>query len=220
MLSKISSASKLIGEILIPALLSKDSEVQAQLTFAVPVVACMAMGMYSIILEHNTILGHSIFKNTALNISVICYTCHNHGNKQHDVFLNEINKEHLEINRDEFDVTPSQQSILNGLRNLFAKFLNVKVYTNVNNTQFWMLLERLCNHYNVFDHGVSTEIINEENIKYILKPLKIFIKNSKVSNLNIHCKTFIYRSYNKVCISFSIYIFIFTYHTSPHFSLN
>lgn len=178
---KITFASKLIAEVLLPAFLTKDPEIQDQITKIVPAIACMSLGTYAIVLGHSTFEGHSIFYNKALDISIICYNCHNKDNLAKNDFLNNIKKEHMVLYKESVQITTSQQSTFNGLRNLLCKFLNRKQYISVENSQYWKLLERLCNHYYVFKYGLTTEIINEENLKYIFKAIKPLIPHKEVS---------------------------------------
>ncbi|XP_013143582.1 PREDICTED: serine/threonine-protein kinase ATR-like isoform X2 [Papilio polytes] len=181
-LCKITFASKLIAEVLLPAFLTKDPEIQDQITKIVPAIACMSLGTYAIVLGHSTFEGHSIFYNKALDISLICYNCHNKVILLKNDFLNNIKKEHMVLYKESVQITTSQQSTFNGLRNLLCKFLNRKQYISVENSQYWKLLERLCNHYYVFKYGLTTEIINEENLKYIFKAIKPLIPHKETKN--------------------------------------
>ncbi|XP_068631581.1 serine/threonine-protein kinase ATR-like [Battus philenor] len=166
--SKMASVSKLIGELLIPALLSKNFELQGLLINIIQTVACMSLASYSIILGETTV-GHTIFMNKAMSMSIVCYNCHNDYNAQncHIEIYKETNKDALSL------------QIINGLRSLLVKFLNPEHYIDQEKSQYWKLFGRLCNHYNVFNYGLSTEIIDEKNLKYALKAIKPFINHSK-----------------------------------------
>ncbi|CAG5050354.1 unnamed protein product [Parnassius apollo] len=179
-LNKQFSASKLIGKILIPAFLSKNPDIQSELTSIVQAIACISLGTYEVIFgEPGKSMGHTIFKNKALDISVVCYNCQNKNKEGVEVFFANIQKDYLKICRKSFEITPSQQTLLHSLQSLFTKFLNWKQYVDLEKTQYWMLFECLCNHYYVFDYGVTTEIINEENIKNVLKAIKPYINSTR-----------------------------------------
>lgn len=175
------SASKLIGDILIPAFLTKDEEVQKEITRTVPVLACMSMSSYRVVITTAKDLGHLIFSNGTLHISVICSKCHNESGN--------IEKQSIEI-LDSDSATMSNQHTVTGLRHLFSKFLNEKQYKAIENTEYWNLFERLSNHYYVFSYGVSTDIVREENCGQILKAHTAYIDNSRVST----------------CVSFTTYL--------------
>ncbi|XP_013168974.1 PREDICTED: serine/threonine-protein kinase ATR-like [Papilio xuthus] len=184
-LCKISFASKLIGEVLLPAFLTKDPDIQDQLTKIVPAIACISLGTYAIVLGYSMIEGHTIFYNKTLNITIICYNCHNRQNLQQNTFLNNIKRDYVVLYKESVQITPSVQSTFNGLRNLLCKFLNYKQYASVENSQYWNLLERLCNHFYVFNYGLSTEIIKEENLKYIFKAIKPLIPHKTTNTTEV-----------------------------------
>lgn len=169
------SAGKLIGDILIPAFLTKDEEVQKEISKTVPVLACMSMSSYRVVITTIKDLGHTIFSNETLHISVVCSKCHT---ENETVYLKEKS---IEIFSESDSATTSKQQTVIGLRHLFSKFLNEKQYKAIENTEYWNLFERLSNHYYPFSYGLSTEIVRDENCSQILNALKSYIHNSRVS---------------------------------------
>lgn len=182
--NKIYSASKLIGDLLMPALLTKDPEIQKELVKILKTISCMSFGTYTVILDTKDKPGHLIFENDAINISVVCSKCNNTTQNQLEPenFLEKVNKEHIEIYSESNLLTPSQHATVMGLRSLIAKFLNWKHYTDLEDSGFWSLLETQCNHFYVFDYGVTSEIVKIENTQHLLKVFKPFLNDNTVSN--------------------------------------
>lgn len=169
------SAGKLIGDILIPAFLTKDEEIQKEISKTVPVLACISMSSYCVVITTVKDLGHTIFSNGTLHISVVCSKCHN-GNETVN-----MKKPNIEIFSESDSATTSKLQTVIGLRHLFSKFLNEKQYKAIENTEYWKVFERLSNHYYAFNYGLSTEVVREENCSQILKSLKTYVDNSRVS---------------------------------------
>lgn len=169
------SAGKLIGDILIPAFLTKDEEVQKEITKTVPVLGCMSMSSYRVVITTAKDLGHTVFSSGTLHVSVVCSKCHNENESVN------IEKPSIEIFSECDSATTSKQQTVIGLRHLFSKFLNQKQYKAIKNTEYWNLFERLSNHYYAFSYGLSTEVVREENCSQILQALKAYIDNSRVS---------------------------------------
>lgn len=167
------AAGKLIGDILIPAFHTKDEEVQKEISKTVPVLACMSMSSYRVVITTAKDLGHTVFSNGTVHISVVCSKCHNENES------GDIEKACIEMFSESDSATSNQQTVI-VLRNLFSKFLKEQQYKAIENTEYWNLFERLSNHYYPFSYGLSTEIVREENCSHILKVLKTYIDNSRV----------------------------------------
>ncbi|XP_075973655.1 serine/threonine-protein kinase ATR-like [Anticarsia gemmatalis] len=177
--NKIYSASKLIGDLLMPAFLTKDSTIQKEVARAVSALACMSLGSFEISLNKpKDGYGYSIFSNNSIQILLVCSKCHNLKNIESPEQF--INKHSIEILSESNSYTPSQHSTLNSLKNLFAKFLNHKQYSDLENSEYWNLFGRLCNHYYVPNFGVSMDIVNEDNAKHVLKIFRSTIEDDSV----------------------------------------
>lgn len=182
-MNKIYSPSKLIGEILMPALLTKDKNLQMELTKVLQGISCLSLGTVSVVVTTEYSMGHTIFVNNALALSVICSKCHADKEKSCDDFLSKIRNEKVEIYSESNILTPSQHSTMMGLRSLFTKFLNIKHYVDVETSYFWNLAATLCHHFFVFDQ-TSPELLSIQNCGYILKALKPFLLKGLVSNFS------------------------------------
>ncbi|XP_038211943.1 serine/threonine-protein kinase ATR [Zerene cesonia] len=177
--TKMISTSKLIGDILMPAFLTKDVEIQRAVSDILPAIVCMSLSSYCIIVN-NTIFGHRIILNDHINISLLCHQCHSkkiHYEKSED-FLKSIGTKHIELHSESNSIAMNNKSMINGLKSLFGKFLNYQHYSDLDVSKYWNLVGQLSNHFFVFDYGVSRNVITEENIKYVLKALRPFIENS------------------------------------------
>lgn len=162
-----------------PAFLSKDSEIQREISRVLPAIACMSLGPYNVVLNHiKDRTGHSLFSNTFLNITLLCPKCHNTTERNSEQSDKELNKDDMELCSERNSVTLANETTMKGLINLFAKFLNMKQYTDVENSEYWSLLERLSHHFYVFNYGVSKEIITEPNCQHILKAFRPYIHNT------------------------------------------
>lgn len=168
-----------------PALLTKDENLQQELMKVLQAIACMSLGSVSVILttaENN--LRHQIFANDAVKISVICSKCHSDGNEANsEDFLSKVRQKNIEVYADCNIVTSSQHSTMMGLRTLFAKFLNSKHYVNVEKSGFWNLAGTLCHHFFVFDN-TSSSLLSVPNCGHILRALKPFLCDELVSLYN------------------------------------
>lgn len=171
------SSSKMIGEILMPAFLTKNEDVQREIARTIPALVCMSLGSYSIVLTlHENNIGHPIFSSDTIKMSLMCSKCHNSSNfpKETENYFKELQREYIEIHSNILDQSLGNHSIISGLKALFAKFLNFKLYTNLEYTGYWDLFGWLCHHYYVFNYGVSMEVINEENWHFVLQGLRIY----------------------------------------------
>lgn len=161
-----------MGDVLMPALLTKDQDLQAEITKVLPVMACMSLGPYEIVMNTSEErMGHIIFENEAVKVSVICSNCHDSVKDA----MNSCIKICSESN-----VPHSSIATMTGVRNLFAKFVNFKHYVDLESTQYWAVVEGLCHHYYVFSYGAPTDVLNVENSSKVLKALKPFIDDTMV----------------------------------------
>ncbi|KAG6454519.1 hypothetical protein O3G_MSEX008741 [Manduca sexta] len=180
--SKTYSASKLLGGILIQAFVSKFANIQKEVMEVVPAIGCMCLSSYMISLQPARLkFGQKIFKSNDIVMSVICPKCHNLEWKKLNAeqFYTEMQKKNYEVYTEKMILSPNKQSIIVGLRTLFVKFLNHKHLTNINDSGYWDVLNRLCLHFYVFKFGVSNEIIQEENIEHILRALTPYVDASE-----------------------------------------
>lgn len=176
LVNKVLSASKLIGDILMPAFLTKNEDLQRQLTKELPVIACLALGSYNVVLDiADGILGHAIYDNGDIKVAIVCSKCHKTDKTSNDHVI-----KNLTLNSESNSATENQSTTL-GLRNLIGKFLNANQYVDLNNTQYWVLVSRLCNHYYVFSGVVPTDLIKEDNCHHIIYAVRPFIGNTFVS---------------------------------------
>lgn len=184
LLTKTFSASKIIGDIFMPAFLTKDNEVQLIISRTLPVIACMSLGPYKVVF--NTLeahVGHRVFENSAVNMSVVCPRCHStENNEKSPEHVSKLNRNNKELFSESNSTILTNSTTATGLKKLFVKFLNQKMYTNIDEDEYWRLVGRLCIHYYVFDYGVSTDIITMRNCKHILRAVKPFIDNTVVSS--------------------------------------
>lgn len=167
-----------------PLFLTKHHNVQEEITNVLPVIACMTLGSYSIILNHKEITdGHTIFSNAALYIAVTCAKCYNLNKNEinPEQYLCKVRKDNLVLHTEIANVpTLSKPSTVIGLRNLFAKFLNSKQYTDIENCGYWDLLKRLSNHFYVFKYGVSSDIMTVYNCHHISRAFRSIIETDLV----------------------------------------
>lgn len=171
LVSKYFTASRLIGEILIPSFLTKDIDLQMEVTKVVPVIACMSMGNYTINLNvFSDCNSDLIFKSGTIDICVVCSNCHKR-NADHEMFAlcSENN-------------LPTSGNIVtnSGLRNLLCKFLNSKQYVDVDKTEYWNMVARFSKHFYAFTNGVPPEIVTDDNCQHVIKALQPHIENNLV----------------------------------------
>ncbi|KAM3961050.1 LOW QUALITY PROTEIN: ATR serine/threonine kinase meiotic 41 [Aphomia sociella] len=171
MLLKAVSVSKLISDILMPAFLTKDRELQIKVMQVLPAIGCMSLGNCDVVIgiSKNNI-GHSIFRNDAIDICIVCTNCHRAEKK--------CMNGHIKLASESIQNRTSNVTVLTGVRNLLAKFLTYKQYFSTESNEYWNLLGRLCNHYYVFNYGVSTDILRVENCENVLKIFSPFIDDT------------------------------------------
>ncbi|KAJ8730029.1 hypothetical protein PYW07_017067 [Mythimna separata] len=184
MLNKIYSASKLIGDLLMPAFLTKDCDIQKEVTTVVSAITCMSLGTYEIVISTpKDCFGHSIFTNNAVDLLLICSKCFKLVNNQYsEEFLATVNQNKVGVYSESNTYTPSQHSTITSLKSLFAKFLNWKQYAELESSGYWDLFGRLCHHYYVLNYGVSADLLNEANSQHVLKSFKPFIDDNSVED--------------------------------------
>ncbi|CAH0701159.1 unnamed protein product [Spodoptera exigua] len=180
MLNNILSSSKLIGDLLMPAFLTKDQEVQTEVAEVISALACMSLGTYDIVITvPKHFIGHSIFTNNIINLLLICSKCHHiDKNKYSEGCLSKINQNKVVIYSESNAYTPSQHSTITSLKSLFVKFLNWKQYVDLKNSGFWNLFARLCHHYYVLNYAALTDLLNEENSDQVLKCFTPFVEDN------------------------------------------
>ncbi|XP_050674865.1 serine/threonine-protein kinase ATR isoform X2 [Leptidea sinapis] len=174
--SKTYSTSKLIGEILMPAFLSKDTELQNAITEVLPIITCMSLGAYSIVGSTN-LSWPSVLPNENINIRVHCRQCHsikNHKSSSKTNFTKKI------IYSEANTVVTTNSSMTHCIKTLLGKFLNFSQYSELDEAEYWKLIGKLSNHYYVFNYGVAKSIVTDNNTRDILKALKPIIEISLV----------------------------------------
>lgn len=183
MLSKIFSSSKLIGDLLMPAFLTKDNDIQKEVTTVLPAISCMSLGTYEINISlPKDCFGHSLFSNSAIDLLLICSKCHKlDKNRYSEEFLNTVNQNKVKVYSESNTYTPSQHSTITSLKSLFAKFLYWKQYAELESSGYWDLFARLCHHYYVLNYGVPADLLNEDNSQHVLKCFRPFIDDNSVS---------------------------------------
>lgn len=168
-----------------PAFLTKDCDIQKQVAAILPAISCMALGIYEVVISTpKDCFGQSLFSNDAIDLILICSKCHNLDKNQYsEDFLNRVNQNKVKIYSESNTYTPSQHSTITSLKSLFAKFLNWKQYTDLENSGYWELFARLCHHYYVLNYGVPADLLNEDNSQHVLKAFRPFIDDNTVSIL-------------------------------------
>ncbi|XP_026488273.2 serine/threonine-protein kinase ATR-like [Vanessa tameamea] len=172
-INKMISASKIIGDNLMPVFMIKDVDLQMEILKVIPAIACMSLGSHSIIISNaKNPTGQVIFTNSVISICVNCFNCHNFNENvsNSEDFCSQVKKEFKVLHSDSNLMTPTKISIFTGLKKLFGKFINMNICKEIGD-DFWKIVRRLCNHYYIFDFEVSTKIINES---YLLEGLKVF----------------------------------------------
>lgn len=159
-----------------PALHTKDEQIQEELIRVLKALTCMTFGNYSLTITDSKMkeYGYLLFANTSVRISVVCNECHIASKKQtkKEIEANNCN-ESIEIYAENNTPTPSQNKN-NNTSTLFTSFLNWSRYTDAKKCGFWDLFRTYCNHFYV-DCGVVNDIIKIENTAQIIKGYKFFI---------------------------------------------
>ncbi|VVC87145.1 unnamed protein product, partial [Leptidea sinapis] len=135
--SKTYSTSKLIGEILMPAFLSKDTELQNAITEVLPIITCMSLGAYSIVGSSN-LSWPSVLPNENINIRVHCRQCHsikNHKSSSKTNFTKKI------IYSEANTVVTTNSSMTHCIKTLLGKFLNFSQYSELDEAEYWKLID-------------------------------------------------------------------------------
>lgn len=179
-LNNMASASKII-EVAMPILMAKD-DLQGEIIKVLPAIVCISLGTFGIITASaRNPIGHVIFSNSLINVSVICYNCHKKSEKMKssENFCNEIRKYYKVLVTDNNSMVQTNSSILISLKKLFGKFLNNKIWSKIDDN-YWKLVGILCSHYYIFDYEVSTNIIDESNLPESLRVFKPFIESTQV----------------------------------------
>ncbi|CAH3911753.1 unnamed protein product [Pieris brassicae] len=175
--NKVISTSKAISDIFMPAFLQKDKDLQNTIASKLPMLVCMSLSTYSVI-KTNDAIGYVL--DEKWDVSIVCHECHkdeNSINNYSKTIKNKYRQYCLETNAS----TLTNISSTNGLKNLFGKFLSYQQYSDLDISEFWATIGAISKHYYVFDYGVSTAVLNQQNTKYILKALKPFLQCTDVN---------------------------------------
>lgn len=166
-----------------PAFMTKDCDVQKEITHVVPALACMSLGSYEIVISSPKYdgAGQALFANSFIELLIICSKCHKDTGNSAD----SVSQHKIEIHTEHNTTNPNQHSTILGLKNLFAKFLNWKQYTDWENSGYWDMFTRLCHHYYVPNYRAPTDILSENNAQYVLKAFRPFIVSKSVSTIEI-----------------------------------
>ncbi|CAH2238336.1 jg17493 [Pararge aegeria aegeria] len=172
LVNKVLSASKIIGDILMPAFMTKKADTQKEVFKSLSAIACLTLGASHIILENvKKPMGTKLFTSKTIAVCLCCTECH---------IINESQlKKDFEIYAvEENIITSSKSTMYTAVKQLFGKFLNMQLCTNIDD-EYWDLVKVLCNHFYIFDYGVSTKIVSENYIKEVLQTFKPFIDNNQ-----------------------------------------
>lgn len=183
LLCKVYSEGKLIGDILLPAFLTKNPEVQTILCQTLPAIACKSLGSFSVVLNTTKEnFGHVVYANETVVVSIVCSKCHNTDRTKltPEKSLEKINKEQIVLHTESNENAQSNDVTVVGQRNLFAKFLNCKMYSDISDSGFLSLIEVFSNH-SIFNFAVTAEVFSEANCQDVLKALRPFMDNISVS---------------------------------------
>lgn len=183
MLCKVFSESKLIGDLLIPAFLTKDPEIQQILCKILPAIACMSLGSFSVVLTtKENAFAHVLYGNGTVTISVVCSKCHNTERTKlsDEQYLEKVNKEQVILNADNNKRPQSCEATVLGQKNLFAKFLNFRMIANISDIGILGLIGVFSNHA-VFNIAMTAELFSEENCNFVLEFVRPFVDSIFVS---------------------------------------
>ncbi|CAF4822961.1 unnamed protein product [Pieris macdunnoughi] len=135
-------------------------------------LVCMSLSTYSVV-KTNEPIGYVL--DEKWDVSIVCHECHKDKNSTNN-YSETIKKTYRQYCLETNASTLTNISSTNGLKNLFGKFLNYQQYSDLDISEFWATIGEISKHYYVFDYGVSTAVINQQNTKYILKALKPFLQ--------------------------------------------
>ncbi|XP_041978766.1 serine/threonine-protein kinase ATR [Aricia agestis] len=173
--NKIMSASKIIGDILMPVFMSRIEDVQSNVISVLPAICCMSLADYVIIIS-NISAGHCIFEIGSMFLCILCSQCHNKNLKISE-YIDEIKQKYDVICIE--NINSHTNSTQGTMKNLFGKFLNDKQHIKIGE-KYWKLVECLLNHYFIFDYGVPSTIISEPHLKYIVQVFKAVLSNNQL----------------------------------------
>lgn len=174
--NKVLSSSKLISDILLPAFLTRDKVIQDNIVSLMPMLVCMSLSTYSVAKTNDR--GYML---NELGISIVCHECHREKKSINNDSTHTFKKKYREFCLETNAVTLTNISLTNALKSLFGKFLNFEQYVDLDISVYWDMIGAISEHFYVFEYGVSTSVINQQNMKYILKAFKPFLECSEVS---------------------------------------
>lgn len=179
LINKIVLPSKLIGEVLMPAMLSKQIELQNLICKVLPAIICISLGHYIIALaSDDNDLGHNIFTNDNTQVHIICSKCHNRGiqRRNFEEFLGNVRKDYIVLQV--ACISASNSNTIIAQRKLFAKFLKQSRYISIDDELYMRLIE-CCSSHTVMNLSVTSEVFSE-NRNGIMKVLRKFSDNIEV----------------------------------------
>ncbi|CAK1547250.1 unnamed protein product [Leptosia nina] len=183
LVNKVISTSKFISDILTPGFLTKESDLQEAIADLLPIFACISLGTYSIVAVNN--MGYNLVDDERNKVSIVCYECCCKDKAvSSETFYSNLEKEYKIYHKAESMAPLSNTSLQNGLRHLFGKFLIHQQYADLEMSKYWNIVGHISNHFYVFDYGVSTNILNVSNTKYIIKAFKSFIESSEATEIS------------------------------------
>lgn len=154
-----------------PAFMSKEADTQKEVFKSLSDIACLSLGSYHIILNSaKTSIGKVLFSSKTSK-TVELYLCCKHC---HTINESQLNKSFKVCIMEENIVIPNTSATSGAVKQLFGKFLNMQLCKDIGE-DYWKFVRVLCNHFYIFDHGVSTVIINEKYLKEVLQTFKPFI---------------------------------------------
>ncbi|XP_045771949.1 serine/threonine-protein kinase ATR-like isoform X2 [Maniola jurtina] len=179
LINKVQSDSKMIGDILMPAFMTKEADIQKEVLKSLSAIACPSLGSYCVILDTaKKHMGKELFgskTNKSIAICLCCTKCDN------------INESQLSTNYktcvvQENVIPASKISTYDVVKQLFGKFLNMQLCKDIDD-EYWDLVKVLCNHFYIFDYGVSPKIISDKHLKEVLQVFKPLIDDN-------HCEKY------------------------------
>lgn len=160
-----------------PAFMTKEADIQKEVFNSLSDIACLSLGSYHLILNNaKTPMGKVLYGSKTSKTVTLCHCCKD----CHTINESQLSKHYKIICTMEENTVTSATSA--ALKLLFAKFLNMQNCKDIGE-DYWNLVKVLCNHFYIFDNGVSTEIISEKHIKEVLQTFKPFIDQSQVAIL-------------------------------------
>lgn len=164
--------SKLISDVLMPAFLMKEPDLQIILSEILPIVTCISLGSCAVILKAEKDNGYTLTINNMTNILIVCSKCHDASDLKADDFLNNVKTENVVL---EVQCTgATNTNTVSAQRSLFAKFLKQSTYPD--SKKFTKIVECFSNH-TILNNNIAAEIFNDNNLEQALPMIRVFIDN-------------------------------------------